>query len=199
MRKFNKSAVISILLFILLVVLTGSIMILNDNSTKFNKNIKIDNISVSGMNKDDAIKVVSKNMHNKVDDMVIEIKYEDKNWILNNFKVDEGVQTVVNNVFKATKFKSKDVVKFVANQTGSFQTAISDIYVDLTYPEAINNLLTQQKIIDKKIIIIKKELVKNKSYIKLTKGINETLVKHQMLEGNMLKKESNQDNNNFNI
>ena len=75
----------------------------------------------------------------------------------------------------------------------------SDVYVDLTYAEAIDNLLTQQKLIDKKIIVIKKELVKNKSYIKLTKGINETLVKHQMLEGNMLKKEGNQDNNNFNI
>ena len=75
----------------------------------------------------------------------------------------------------------------------------SDVYVDLTYAEAIDNLLTQQKLIDKKIIVIKKELVKNKSYIKLTKGINETLVKHQMLEGNMLKKDSNQDNNNFNI
>ena len=75
----------------------------------------------------------------------------------------------------------------------------SDVYVDLTYPEAIDNLLTQQKLIEKKIIVIKKELVKNKSYIKLTKGINETLVKHQMLEGNMLKKESNQDNSNFNI
>ena len=75
----------------------------------------------------------------------------------------------------------------------------SDVYVDLTYAEAIDNLLTQQKLIDKKIIVLKKELVKNKSYIKLTKGINETLVKHQMLEGNMLKKENNQDNNNFNI
>ena len=75
----------------------------------------------------------------------------------------------------------------------------SDVYVDLTYPEAIDNLLTQQKLIEKKIIVIKKELVKNKSYIKLTKGINETLIKHQMLEGNLLKKDSNQDNNNFNI
>ena len=75
----------------------------------------------------------------------------------------------------------------------------SDVYVELTYPEAIDNLLTQLKLIDKKIIVIKKELVKNKSYIKLTKGINETLVKHQMLEGNLIKKENNQENNNFNI
>ena len=74
-----------------------------------------------------------------------------------------------------------------------------DVYVDLTSPEAIDNLLTQQKIIEKRIIIIKKELVKNKSYIKLTKGINETLIKHQLLEGNMLKNEKNQSSDNFNI
>ena len=74
-----------------------------------------------------------------------------------------------------------------------------DVYVDLTFPEAIDNLLTQQKIIEKRIIIIKKELVKNKSYIKLTKGINETLIKYQLLEGNMLKNEKNQSSDNFNI
>ena len=72
-----------------------------------------------------------------------------------------------------------------------------DVYVDLTFPEAIDNLLNQQKIIEKRIIIIKKELVKNKAYIKLTKGINETLIKHQLLEGNMLKKENRQNDDNF--
>ena len=61
-----------------------------------------------------------------------------------------------------------------------------NVYVDMSYPEAIDNLLNQEKIIEKRILIVKKELVKNKSYIKLTKGINDTLVKHQMLEGNLV-------------
>ena len=61
-----------------------------------------------------------------------------------------------------------------------------DVYVDMSYPEAIDNLLNQEKIIEKRILIVKKELVKNKSYIKLTKGINDTLIKHQMLEGNLV-------------
>ena len=61
-----------------------------------------------------------------------------------------------------------------------------DVYVEMSYPEAIDNLLNQTKIIDKRILLIRKELVKNKSYIKLTKGINETLVKHQLLEGNLV-------------
>ena len=61
-----------------------------------------------------------------------------------------------------------------------------DVYVEMSYPEAIDNLLNQAKIIDKRILLIRKELVKNKSYIKLTKGINETLVKHQLLEGNLV-------------
>ena len=74
-----------------------------------------------------------------------------------------------------------------------------DVYVELTFPEAIDNLLNQQKIIEKKIIIIKNEIIKNKSYIKLTKGINETLVKHQLLEGNLIKTENNKDSDNFMI
>ena len=75
-----------------------------------------------------------------------------------------------------------------------------DVYVDMSYPEAIDNLLNQEKIIERRIIIIKKELVKNKSYIKLTKGINETLIKHQLLEGNLIKNEQKDENQDkFNI
>ena len=75
-----------------------------------------------------------------------------------------------------------------------------DVYVDMSYPEAIDNLLNQEKIIEKRILIVKKELVKNKSYIKLTKGINETLIKHQFLEGNLVQKEKKgEDEGNFNI
>ena len=74
----------------------------------------------------------------------------------------------------------------------------SDVYIDLTFPEAIDNLLEQKKIIEKKIVVIKNELIKNKAYIKLTKGINQTLLKHQLLEGNMLKNEKN-NNDNFMI
>ena len=75
-----------------------------------------------------------------------------------------------------------------------------NVYVDMDYPEAIENLLLQQKIIEKRILLVKKELIKNKSYIKLTKGINETLIKHQLLEGNLVKKEKKtEDEGNFNI
>ena len=75
-----------------------------------------------------------------------------------------------------------------------------NVYVDMDYPEAIENLLIQQKIIEKRILLVKKELIKNKSYIKLTKGINETLIKHQFLEGNLIQKEKKgEDEGNFNI
>ena len=75
-----------------------------------------------------------------------------------------------------------------------------NVYVDMDYPEAIENLLLQQKIIEKRILLVKKELIKNKSYIKLTKGINETLIKHQFLEGNLVQKEKKgEDEGNFNI
>ena len=77
-----------------------------------------------------------------------------------------------------------------------------DVYVDMSYPEAIDNLLNQKKIIEKRILIVKKEIVKNKSYNKLTKGINDTLVKHQLLEGNLVHNEQKVEediNNNFNI
>ena len=77
-----------------------------------------------------------------------------------------------------------------------------DVYVDMSYQEAIDNLLNQEKIIEKRIIIVKKEIIKNKSYVKLTKGINDTLVKHQMLEGNLVQNEQKMEeeiNNNFNM
>ena len=77
-----------------------------------------------------------------------------------------------------------------------------DVYVDMSYPEAIDNLLNQEKIIEKRIIIVKKEIIKNKSYVKLTKGINDTLIKHQMLEGNLVQngqKMEEEINNNFNM
>ena len=77
-----------------------------------------------------------------------------------------------------------------------------DVYVEMSYPEAIDNLLNQTKIIDKRILLIRKELVKNKSYIKLTKGINETLVKHQLLEGNLVQNvdsKKEEGDNGFNI
>ena len=77
-----------------------------------------------------------------------------------------------------------------------------DVYVVMSYPEAIDNLLNQAKIIDKRILLIRKELVKNKSYIKLTRGINETLVKHQLLEGNLVQNvdsKKEEGDNGFNI
>ena len=77
-----------------------------------------------------------------------------------------------------------------------------DVYVEMSYPEAIDNLLNQAKIIDKRILLIRKELVKNKSYIKLTRGINETLVKHQLLEGNLVQNvdsKKEEGDNGFNI
>ena len=74
-----------------------------------------------------------------------------------------------------------------------------DVYVELTFVEAIDNLLNQEKIIDKRIILVKNELIKNKSYKKLAKGINETLVKHQLLEGNLIHKEKKEKGDNFMI
>ena len=77
-----------------------------------------------------------------------------------------------------------------------------DVYVEMSYPEAIDNLLNQAKIIDKRILLIRKELVKNNSYIKLTRGINETLVKHQLLEGNLVQNvdsKKEEGDNGFNI
>ena len=74
-----------------------------------------------------------------------------------------------------------------------------DVYVELTFVEAIDNLLNQEKIIDKRIILVKNELIKNKSYKKLAKGINETLVKHQLLEGNLIHKEKKEEGDNFMI
>ena len=59
-----------------------------------------------------------------------------------------------------------------------------NVYIDLPYEEAKEIILKQKDIIEKKIYLIEKEIIKNKSYIKLTQTLSQSLKKHQLLEGN---------------
>jgi len=130
MKKNKKIIAVFVLSVAFLLATFGVVFMQTDKSTKFDKNIKIDNVSVSGMNTEKATQVVADNLHNKFDNMQIEINYKDKQWKLDNFEIDNGIKNVVNNVFKATKFGNKDAIKFISQNTGNFQTAISDVCVD---------------------------------------------------------------------
>ena len=71
-----------------------------------------------------------------------------------------------------------------------------NIYIDLPYENAKEIIFKQKDIIEKKIYLIEKEIVKNKSYIKLTQILSQSLKKHQLLEGNYdEKKEIDEINN----
>ncbi len=59
-----------------------------------------------------------------------------------------------------------------------------NVYIELPYKEAKEIIFKQKDIIEKKIYLIEKEIVKNKSYIKLTQNLSQSLKKHQLLEGN---------------
>ena len=59
-----------------------------------------------------------------------------------------------------------------------------NIYIDLPYENAKEIIFKQKDIIEKKIYLIEKEIIKNKSYIKLTQTLSQSLKKHQLLEGN---------------
>lgn len=59
-----------------------------------------------------------------------------------------------------------------------------NVYIDLPYEEAKEIILKQKDIIEKKIYLIEKEIIKNNSYIKLTQTLSQSLKKHQLLEGN---------------
>ena len=59
-----------------------------------------------------------------------------------------------------------------------------NIYIDLPYENAKEIIFKQKDIIEKKIYLIEKEIIKNKSYIKLTQILSQSLKKHQLLEGN---------------
>ena len=59
-----------------------------------------------------------------------------------------------------------------------------NVYIELPYEEAKEIIFKQKDIIEKKIYLIEKEIVKNKSYIKLTQSLSQSLKKHQLLEGN---------------
>jgi prefoldin alpha subunit len=71
-----------------------------------------------------------------------------------------------------------------------------NIYIDLPYENAKEIIFKQKDIIEKKIYLIEKEIIKNKSYIKLTQILSQSLKKHQLLEGNYdEKKEIDEINN----
>ena len=71
-----------------------------------------------------------------------------------------------------------------------------NVYIELPYEEAKEIIFKQKDIIEKKIYLIEKEIIKNKSYIKLTQILSQSLKKHQLLEGNYdEKKEIDEINN----
>ena len=59
-----------------------------------------------------------------------------------------------------------------------------NVYIDLPYEDAKKVIIKQKDIIEKKIYLLEKEIIKNNSYIKLTKNLAETLKKQQLLDGN---------------
>ena len=71
-----------------------------------------------------------------------------------------------------------------------------NVYIELPYEEAKEIIFKQKDIIEKKIYLIEKEIIKNKSYIKLTQSLSQSLKKHQLLEGNY--DENNEMNFNIN-
>lgn len=130
MRNLKKITVIFVFSVAFLLVAIGTGLMINDKSSKFDKNVKIDGVEVGGMTTQTASKIVADKIKQKVDGLNITIKYNDKSWKLENFNIDDGVKQVVNNVFRSTKFGDKDAIKFISQNTGSFNTAISAVCVD---------------------------------------------------------------------
>lgn len=102
------------------------------------------------------------------------------NYIETLIKIDKDSHEIEANIGKGV------FVKAIQN-TSSKSIIVNigiNIYVDLPYEEAIKVILKQKDITEKKIYLLEKEIIKNKSYIKLTKTLSESLKKHQLLDGN---------------
>ena len=141
MKKRNAFFGISLIVVAITLVALGSVIMRDERMTRFGRNVQIDNVSVGGMTKENASQIVAKNLHKKTDNTTIKINYKDKNWELKDFDVDNGVKNVVNNVFNTTKINNADTIKFIANKTGNFKTAISDVYVN--FDEKIDEIVAE--------------------------------------------------------
>ena len=125
-KKRNLIFCLGLLCLAVTMVATGVVMS-NDGSSKFSKNVYINGTNVGGYTKTEAVQVVSEKLNAKVDNLSIELLHGGKSWHFdhNDFQVDNAVSQVVNSAYSISKLGEKQTLKYLAENGANFNVALN--------------------------------------------------------------------------
>lgn len=125
-KKRNLIFCLGLLCLAVTMVVTGVVMS-NDGSSKFSKNVYINGTNVGGYTKTEAVQVVTEKLNAKVDNLSIELLHGGKSWHFdhNDFQVDNAVSQVVNSAYSISKLGEKQTLKYLAENGANFNVALN--------------------------------------------------------------------------
>lgn len=125
-KKRNLIFCLGLLCLAVTMVATGVVMS-NDGSSKFSKNVYINGTNVGGYTKTEAVQVVTEKLNAKVDNLSIELLHGGKSWHFdhNDFQVDNAVSQVVNSAYSISKLGEKQTLKYLAENGANFNVALN--------------------------------------------------------------------------
>ena len=125
-KKRNLIYCLGLLCLAVTMVATGVVMS-NDGSSKFSKNVYINGTNVGGYTKTEAVQVVSEKLNAKVDNLSIELLHGGKSWHFDHgdFQVDNAVSQVVNSAYSISKLGEKQTLKYLAENGANFNVALN--------------------------------------------------------------------------
>ena len=162
MKKKVFYGVASMCLFavVFAMMIAGMVIDYNNQQTKFTNSIVINGSDVKGYTVEKANQIVLQNTKKRLDDIDINIVYNDKVWHFdkNDFEVDEAVKNVVNTAFRASKLTDRDAVNLISSRNGNFSTSINQVFKN--FDEKIDGIISE---IEKPAVDSSVEFYPNKS------------------------------------
>lgn len=147
-KKRNLIFCLGLLCLAVTMVATGVVMS-NDGSSKFSKNVYINGTNVGGYTKTEAVQVVTEKLNAKVDNLSIELLHGGKSWRFDHgdFQVDNAVSQVVNSAYSISKLGEKQTLKYLAENGANFNVALNLVIKDFdqTIDEIAEEIYTEPK------------------------------------------------------
>lgn len=145
-KKRNLIFCLGLLCLAVTMVATGVVMS-NDSSSKFSKNVYINGTDVGGYTKTEAVQVVTEKLNAKVDNLSIELLHGGKSWCFDHgdFQVDNAVSQVVNSAYSISKLGEKQTLKYLAENGANFNVALNLVIknFDQTIDEIAKEIYTE--------------------------------------------------------
>ncbi len=145
-KKRNLIFCLGLLCLAVTMVATGVVMS-NDGSSKFSKNVYINGTNVGGYTKTEAVQVVTEKLNAKVDNLSIELLHGGKSWRFDHgdFQVDNAVSQVVNSAYSISKLGEKQTLKYLAENGANFNVALNLVIknFDQTIDEIAEEIYTE--------------------------------------------------------